>query len=277
MNEFAVAQPAGRVQLDANAVLKEAWGVYKRLFARSLGVGAIVFGLIHFLEAVGRGPIVGILSLVLAFAGIALVQGGLVEVVRGLHSDGDDDPSLAEVFRRAGGHVGRLLAVSIMSGLGIALGCLLLLVPGLVLMTRWAVAVPVVVLEDSPAGSALRRSREIVAGNGWNVFKVIFATGLLTGGVGLLCGLASAGLGTFGMWLMLTLGSALTTPYTAHALTVVYYTLREPERPVVLEPGQRWESVWHAEGEHTPAEPAPLAIEDEYQRRFDEREQRWGG
>jgi hypothetical protein len=175
------------------------------------------------------------------------------------------------VFRRAGGHVGKLLAVSIMSGLGIALGCLLLLVPGLMLMTRWAVAVPVV-LEDSPAGDALRRSSAIVRGNGWNVFKVIFATGVLTGGVGL----ASAGLGTFGTWLMLTLGSALTTPYTAHALTVVYYTLREPERPVVLEPGQRWQSVWQAEGDHTPAEPAPLSIEDEYQRRFDEREQRWG-
>jgi hypothetical protein len=104
----------------------------------------------------------------------------------------------------------------------------------------------------------------------------IFATGVLTGGVGLLFGLASAGLGTFGTWLMLTLGSALTTPYTAHALTVVYYTLREPERPVVLEPGRRWQSVWQAEGDHTPAEPAPLSIEDEYQRRFDEREQRWG-
>src|SRR5262245_7811729 len=161
MNELAVTRSVQRGELDANAVLKEAWRIYRRLFARSLGIGAIVFGVVHFLDVAGHGTLIA-----------------------------------------------------------------------------------VTVLEGGSAGDALRCSREIVRGNGWNVFKVVFATGVLTTATGLLFGLASAGLGASGMWLMLTLGSALTAPYAAHALTVVYYALREPDRPVVLEPGQREHQQW---------------------------------
>jgi hypothetical protein len=50
--------------------------------------------------------------------------------------------------------------------------------------------------------------------------------------------------GPFGWWLTGTLAAALVTPYVAHAQTVVYYALREPGRPVVLERGRRWRSVW---------------------------------
>jgi hypothetical protein len=274
VTEYAVPRTQQKVELSPSAVLKEAWALYKRLFARSIGIGAIVFGVVHFFDVVpGAGPFVNLISLVLAFAGIALVQGGLVEIVRGLHADGDDDPSLGQVLARTSVRLGKLVAVSLLSAIGIALGCLLLIVPGLVLLTRWAVAVPVAMLEETSATGALKRSREMVRGNGWNVFKIVFATGLLTGGVALLFGLVSSGLGPFGMWLALTLGSALTAPYTAHALTIVYYTLREPGRPVVLEPGRRWNSVWHEED----AAPEDQSVDDEYQRRFDEREQRWGG
>lgn len=230
-----------RVDLTAGDVLAEAWRVYKRLFARSLGIGAIVFGIVRFFDVVEGGGGLVLFSLVLGFAGLALVQGGLVEIVRGLHENGDHDPSLGEVLGRAAQRLGRLVAVSLLAGIGIALGFVLLVVPGLLLATFWAVAVPIAVLEDVPAVEALRRSRELVRGNGWAVFRVVLASGAISAVVGLVFALAASGLGfgPFGTWLMLTLGSALTTPYTAHALTVAYYRLREPDRPVVLAPGQR--------------------------------------
>ena len=43
---------------------------------------------------------------------------------------------------------------AILAGLGIVLGLILLIVPGLVLLTWWAVIIPVVVLENSSAGEA---------------------------------------------------------------------------------------------------------------------------
>ena len=119
------------------------------------------------------------------------------------------------------------MRVSLLAGLGVGAGLLLLVVPGLVLTTRWAVAVPVGMLEDGTARNALRRSREIVRGNGWivrgngwNVFQVLLAVGLLEGLAGVPFALAAAGAGPFGWWLALTLGSALTAPYAAHAPTV---------------------------------------------------------
>ena len=272
----AVTRTDERTELDANAVLKQAWLLYKRLFTRSVLLGAAVFGATHFLQALassGRAGIgVTVLALVLSVAGLALVQGGLVEIVRGLHEDGDDDASVFEALGRASGRVMKLVCVSILFGLGVGLASLLLVIPGLIVAVRWAVAVPAAMLEEGNARDALRRSRALVSGNGWNVFKVLFAVGVLNFIVLIPLTLVAHGSGPFGVWVATTVGSALTAPYAAHALTVVYYALVQPGRPVVLEPGRRWESVWTAES----GEPdKPASVWEEYERQFEEREQRW--
>jgi hypothetical protein len=286
VTEYAVTQPVRRVELDPNAVLSQTWALYKRLFTRSVLMGAVVFGVLQLVESLASAShhrvLLGLLSILLTVAGIALLQGGLVEIVRGLHVDGDDEVSVLEVFQRASGRVWKLVRVSTWAGLGVALGSMLLLVPGLILMTRWAVAAPVAMLEDGSPRSALRRSRQIVAGNGWNVFKILFACGVLNFLVLIPFTLAAAGTGPFFQWIAATLASALTAPYAAHALTVVYYTLLEPGRPVALEPGRRWESVWTAQDEIDPApmqatEPNTETLDEEYARKFDERTKQWGG
>lgn len=269
----AVTRTVQRVELDPNAVLKEAWLLYKRLFFRAVLMGAAVFGVIHFVQALagsGRsGLALTLLALMLSIGGVALVQGGLVEIVRGLHDDGDDDVSVFEALSRASGRVLKLVCVSFLVGLGVALGTLLLVIPGMIFAVRCAVAVPVAMLEDGNARAALRRSRALLAGNGWSVCKVLFAVGVLNLVVVLPLTMVAQGHGQFGIWVATTLASALTAPYAAHALTVIYYALVQPGRPVVLEPGRRWESVWAAESEK------PESAWDEYERRFDEREQRW--
>ena len=57
MTEYAAAPAPEAVQpvrIDANDVLKRAWQLYKRLFVRSIVIGGIVFGVLHFVEAVAR-------------------------------------------------------------------------------------------------------------------------------------------------------------------------------------------------------------------------------
>ena len=237
-------------------MLKEAWRLYKRLFTRSLLMGAIVFGILNLLNEVVRTGharlLVALVSIVVTIAGTSLLQGGLVEIVRGLHVDGDDEATALDALGRAGDSLGKLVAVSLLVGLGVGFGILLLVVPGLVLATRWAVAVPVAMLESGTARTAMKRSREIVSGNGWNVFKVLFAVGFITALVSLPFTLVGAQEGPFGWWVAATLGSTLTAPYAAHALTVVYYALVEPATPVVLEPGEAWHSIWGEEEHKTP-------------------------
>jgi hypothetical protein len=248
VTEFAVTEHVSRVELRVGATLKLAWRLYRRLFARSVVLGAIVFGAVNLLEALARNGRTGswltLLTLVLALAGIAVLQGGLVEIVRGLHVDGDDDASVMEVFHRAGGKALKLLRISLLAGLGVGVGLLLFVVPGAVLATRWAVAVPVGMLEDGTARDALGRSREIVRGNGWKVWRTLFWAGLLQGAITIPFSVAAFAAGPFGWWVAVTLASALTAPYTAHVLTIIYYGLVEPERPVALESGQRWQSIW---------------------------------
>jgi hypothetical protein len=273
---LAVTHRVTRVELDASAALAEAWRLYKRLWTRSVLMAGVVFGFLHLLEALVRsgrhGLLLSFLTLVLTIMGTAILQGGLVEVVRGLHDDGDDDPSALEALVGGAGRLGRLVGIALMQGIGVGLGLLLFIVPGLLALTRWAIAVPVAVIEDRKTDASIKRSKEILAGNGLNVFKVIFATGVLTILVGLPFSLASAHAGPLGWWVASTLASMLTAPYAAHALTVVYYALVQPERPVLLEPGQRWHSVW-AEQKPEPASNADAAWA-EYERRFDDWERR---
>ena len=69
--------------------------------------------------------VVQLLETVRAQAGeLALdrTESDLVEIVRGLHEDGDDDASVVDVFRRAAGKAGKLLRISLLTGLGIGIG-----------------------------------------------------------------------------------------------------------------------------------------------------------
>lgn len=195
----------------------------------------------------------------LTLIGYAFVEGALVEVVRDLHDDGDSPWSYAEILDRTGASLKPLAAVSLLTGFGIALGCLLLVVPGFVLLTRWAVAVPVVMLERRSPRDAMRRSRELVRGNGRAVFNVMLSVGIMTGVVGLLFSILARGHGFLSIWLAGTVAAALTAPYAAHAVTVLYYRLTEPERPVVLARGNRWQSIWDAQRAVAASEKASIS------------------
>jgi hypothetical protein len=274
---FQRSTTATRMSFAASAVFREAWRLYTRLWMRSMLMGGLIFGALHFLEIVfrsHRGLLVGLLTVVLTLMGTSLLQGALVEVVRGLHEDGDDDPSALEALGRAGTKVGRLVGVALIQSIGIGLGLLLFVVPGLLALTRWAVAVPVAMLEDRKTDDAIRRSKQILAGNGWNVFKVIFVSGLLAVVVTIPFSLFAARAGLVGWWVASTLASMLVAPFAAHALTVVYFALVQPERPVVLDPGQSFESVWKEQAATTTS--AADSVWAEYEKKFDERAARWG-
>ena len=53
------------------------------------------------------------------------------------------------------------------------IGLVLLVVPGLFLITIWAVIAPVIVLERAGVFESFGRSRHLVKGNGWQVFGVL--------------------------------------------------------------------------------------------------------
>jgi hypothetical protein len=91
-----------------------------------------------------------------------------------------------------------LLLVGVVSTIGVYLGFVALIIPGLILSTLWAVVVPVVMFEHPGGLVALSRSRRIVEGRTWRVFGVILVLVVLVGVAA--SGLALAA-GTRATWL----------------------------------------------------------------------------
>jgi uncharacterized membrane protein len=116
----------------------------------------------------------------------------------------------------------------LLAGLGIVLGLVLLIVPGLILMTWWALVIPVVVLEGSPAGAAFTRSRELVRGYGWNVFGVIVLAILVLLGFEIVLSIVLSPLDGWLQSLVSNIVSGtLTTPFIALVLTLLYFRLHQ--------------------------------------------------
>ena len=120
-----------------------------------------------------------------------------------------------------------LILAGLVVGLLVLVGFILLVVPGLFLLTIFAVVAPVIVVERAGVFEALGRSRALVKGNGWNVFGVIIVAFLITfvisaifGGIGAAIG------GTVVRIIFSIIANTLTAPIAALVGAVLYFTLR---------------------------------------------------
>ncbi|HVJ51697.1 MAG TPA: glycerophosphoryl diester phosphodiesterase membrane domain-containing protein [Aliidongia sp.] len=71
-----------------------------------------------------------------------------------------------------------ILLASLLSTLLIALGSILLLVPGIMLLARYFVVIPVCLIEGSNASASLKRSAELTAGSRWKIFGLFLLMSL---------------------------------------------------------------------------------------------------
>jgi hypothetical protein len=232
------------------------------LFGRSFLTGFVVFGAIGVLDAVVPHvhgwalTVVGVTATIAAFVGTTFVQGALVPAVDSEHR-GAPVPEMGTLYKSSWTRLGPLVALSILTGVGVGLGLIAFVVPGVLLAIRWALAAPVVMLEGLGARAAIRRSRELVSGHRWAVFCVLVNVWLRIGIAWLALTKPLRALAIFPggsvlmYWLAAALASALVTPYAGHALSVVYYRLTDPEQPVIADK-THWQSIWR---EEDPAKP----------------------
>lgn len=243
-------------RLTVRNTFAEAWKLYQLLFGRSVLTAAAVFAPLVLLE-IAAGEVEGTTALVVAtlfafvlrFLGDLLVQGALVEVVRDVHEARPPSP-IATLYERTRPRLGTLLLGTIVYSLAVVFG-LLLVIPGLLVLSRWSLIVPVIVIEGQRAGEARKRSSALVRGQTGRVLWIILVTVVSTG---IVAGLIGASLFwtpfVLGGWIAGLVAASLTTPFGAHVLTVLYYRLTEPERPVIAEPSaRRWKTIWEEERE----------------------------
>jgi hypothetical protein len=85
-----------------------------------------------------------------------------------------------------------LLGLAILIGLGVGLGTLLLVIPGLVLMTMWFVALPALAEERESILDAISRSTDLTQGARWKIFGIFLIVTILNALIGGIFGLIVA-------------------------------------------------------------------------------------
>ena len=169
-------------KLDVARVFERIFEIYRDQFTLLIPAALLVFvpvAIISGLVYAGDTGILGAL-IVAAIGTIATYwfQGMVVEAARDI-LDGRRDHTVESLVRAAAPVIGPLLVAGILAGIAVGVGLLLLIVPGLFLLTIWAVLAPVIVIERKDALSSFGRSRELVRGHGWQVFSVIVVLFLL--------------------------------------------------------------------------------------------------
>lgn len=72
-----------------------------------------------------------------------------------------------------------LIGLAILYSLGVALGLALLIVPGIMLMVAWIVAVPALIEERQGIFGAFQRSRDLTRGARWRIFGILLVLGAI--------------------------------------------------------------------------------------------------
>lgn len=214
-------------RLDVGTVFRRVFEIYVDQAPVLLPASAVVFvitGIIaSLLVAAGNG--LAIIAFLISFVAGALFTGMIVELVADVQ-DGRRDHSAGQLLKAIGPVFNQLIVVAIIAAIGIGVGFTLIVVPGLILMTIWAVVAPVVVLERPGVLAAFGRSRELVRGNGWQTFGVVLVLALLVQLVAVAID-ASAESASTGVGIVVrVIVGVLVGPVSALAAAVLYFELR---------------------------------------------------
>jgi MFS family permease len=216
--------------LGVGDVLNRVFDLYKEHFGVLIPAAFWLFLLVSILSGIVGQHNVGLLLLVavVSFAVAILYQGMVVSLVHDVQ-DGRRDSSVGDLFSSVGPVLGPLIGASILYGFGVGIGFFLLIVPGCILLTIWAVIAPAIVIEKRDVIAAFGRSRELVRGFGWPVFGTVIVATLITAIASLiLTGIAEAIAG--GPILRIVFGAlaaTITAPVGGLVAAVLYYRLLE--------------------------------------------------
>jgi len=226
-------------KLSVGESLSRTFSIYRDQAGVLIPVAFWLFLAVSILEALSAGNVgLGLFAVVVSLAVSTLYQGTVVGLVSDVQ-DGRRDHSVGEQMRSVAPVVLPLIGAGLLSGLGIVAGFVLLIVPGLYLLTIWAVIAPVIVVERSGVFDAFGRSRQLVRGNGWPVFWTVVVAFLITFAAVVVFAAIAVALseGILVEIVLLTLGATFTAPIPALVASVLYFRLLDLQPPPASDSG----------------------------------------
>jgi hypothetical protein len=184
--------------------------------------------------AQNRGWVITLLAVILAvMLGLlsqAILVYGSFQDMRG------KQVNIGESFNVGIGRLVPILGLTILEGLGIMVGFMLLFIPGLILIAMWFVAVPACIVERRGPWQSLVRSGELTKGHRWKIFGVVILLYLISGIVGyVLTSVLGAVAGSVVATIAALIWNGVWGAFFAVFVVVTYYELRVAKEGVDIE------------------------------------------
>jgi hypothetical protein len=209
-------------------VLGEAWALYRRYASHFILISFAIYLVIAVISALlswALGSAGAFIGLVLSVFGMFLLQAALVKAVQDVR-DGRVDLDLRGTVSAAMPFVGAVAIASILASIGIAIGFILIIVPGLILLTYWSLIVPEIVIGGAGALESFGRSWRTVRGYAWNVFGTFILVFLILIVAQIVLSVIFLAL-PYGWRSFISdlVSGALVAPFLATVVTLIYYRL----------------------------------------------------
>jgi hypothetical protein len=235
-------------------ILSTAFQLYRRHWRTLLTIAAVVvvpLTLLHYLlgdlirtqgETTRNGVVetaswsVGIAGLLTALASILMYLVLTGAITRAVAAEvAGQDPSVEQSYRFGFHRLGSVLLVSVLVGLAIIGGLILLIIPGIYIGVRLAVSIEALVVEGRRGTEAMGRSWELVGGHWWHAFGTIVVGGLLTGIVNAVITSPFGDTGWFAQGVAAAVATVVTLPYSALVGVLLYLDLRARKERLTME------------------------------------------
>jgi hypothetical protein len=173
--------------------------------------------------------------------GVVYTVGSLILVGASLRAASQaymgEEPEVGPSLRFAAGKLLSMFWLAILLVVLLAIGFLLIVVPGIYLAIAWILAMPVLLFEGKGAFKSMGRSFDLIRHHWWRTFGIVIVIGIFSAILGDVIPGVISGLfdgvskDHFTLWIVLTdaiaaLGPIVTTGIWAATIAVIYYDMR---------------------------------------------------
>lgn len=221
------ATPAPQRRLSVGDTINETFSIYGQQFGPLIGSALLVFVVVGILAGLFEntgGVILAILAGIVQLVGRVLYVGFVVKLVEDVR-DGRRDQGIGDLFSSATPAILPLIGFSILAGIGVAIGLVLIIVPGLILLTFWSLGAPAIVAERVGVFDAFGRSWNLVRGQAWSVFGALVVVTLIWLAIGFILVAIANPIGNGAILVANVIAGALTAPLFALAVSVMFFDL----------------------------------------------------
>jgi hypothetical protein len=225
-------------------ILSAAFNIYKANASKLILIVAIVVVPLSFIGALFSGVVFrgttnaqdvvidrsfglfvagGLVTALISVIIWAMLQAAILRAAAQATIGDPVDPE--ESYRYGFKRLGSVILVSILVGLAVAFGLLLLLVGAVIFAVFFSVSVPVLIVENRRGTAAMSRSWNLVRGHFWHALGVILVAGIITGVISSIIG-SIGGSAWVVRWIFTAIAQILTAPFTALVSVLLYLDLR---------------------------------------------------